>query len=102
MYLIDFSFLPDGGVPSSFSASFGGVTLVSLTNPPGSSTFENFAFTEIASGPSTTLQFDFRDDPGFLFLDAVSVSAVPESASLLLVGVGLGGVWLARRRRIRG
>src|SRR5436305_6063044 len=33
-YFIGFDFDPDGGTPSSFSATFGGTTLISVNNPP--------------------------------------------------------------------
>src|SRR6516165_3295470 len=41
-YNLSFAFLPDGGVPSSFAASFGGSTLVSLSNPALSANFQVF------------------------------------------------------------
>jgi hypothetical protein len=96
-YIVSFAFEPDGGVPSSFSALFGGVTLVSLPNPAASS-FVNYSFDVFASGASTVLAFNFRDDPGFLFLDNVSVTPLPAALPLFTGGLGLIGL-LARRRK---
>jgi hypothetical protein len=99
LYEIDFSFQPDGGTTSHFSALFGGTTLIDLTNPPASA-FHAYSFQALSSGgATTTLAFNFRDDPGFLFLDAVSVQGVPEPATLVLVGIGLAGLLSLRRWR---
>ena len=98
-YIVDFWFQPDGGTPSSFSASFGGTTL-SLTNPPASP-FTEYSFGATATAASTTLAFDFRDDPGFLNLDLVSVNQTPLPAALPLFAGGLGVMGLLARRRKR-
>ena len=97
-YIVDFWFLPDGGNPSSFSASFGGTTLVSLTNP-AAGPYTEFSFGVTATGANTILAFNFRDDPGFLFLDDVSVSQTPLPAALPLFAGGLGVIGLLARRR---
>lgn len=98
-YFLIFHFLPDGGIPSSFSASIGGTTLVSLTNPPASG-YQSFGFNFIATAATEALAFSFRDDPGFLFLDAVSVQ-LPEPASVGLLGIALAAMFAGLRRRIR-
>ena len=97
-YLLTFAFRPDGGSnPSFFSAILGGVTLVSLTNPVGTA-YQNFSFSVIATAATETLAFNFRDDPGFLFLDAVSVS-LPEPGSMGLLAIGFAALLLMGLRR---
>ena len=95
-YVVSFDFASDGGTPSAFSASFGGVPLISLADL-AASPYHLLSFLVLASGPTTTLTFNFRDDPGFLRLDAVSVS-VPEPATLALLGIAMTGLLLGRRR----
>jgi hypothetical protein len=99
-YNILFSFMTDGGTPSSFSASFGATTLLSLTNP-GSSGYTNYSFNAFATGSSTALSFSFRDDPGFMFLDSVSFAAVPEPSTWAMMLLGFGAIGFAMRRRNR-
>ncbi len=71
----------DGGLPNDFSVSWAGQTLSFQVNIPFG-IWTPFSFTRVAPGSSTVLQFAFRDDPGFLGLDDVSVISDPPLYSL--------------------
>jgi len=96
-YAITFDFQPDGGNPSFFSAFFGSQPLTSLTNPPASA-YQVLTFNRFATAASTSLTFSFRDDPGFIKIDSVAVSAVPEPGSIALLSAGMAGLWWRRRK----
>src|SRR5262249_7226650 len=63
-YRISFYFEADGGTPSDFAVSFNGVQLYSEVNPAAHG-YELHTVTGVATGASTVLSFQFRDDPGF-------------------------------------
>ena len=105
MYTLSFAYLADGGTPSSISATFGGSNVFALTNPPANTTYQTFSTNVTATSALTPISFSFRNDPGFIYLDTVSVSsvsaAVPEPSTWAMMLVGFGAVGFAMRRRQR-
>jgi len=103
-YSFGFILAGDGATPNSFSASFGGSTVLSLTNVgPTVPTGTSYSFTVTAASASSSVSFTDDDPPGFLYLSGVSVTplavTVPEPASAALFSVGILGAMAVRRRR---
>ena len=86
---------------NDFRVSWNGARILNLVSaaPFG---YTEFSFLVLATGPISTLSFAGANEPGFYRLDdvSVSVSEVPEPASLMLLGVGLA-LSVASRRRCR-
>ncbi len=103
LYSYSFTLANLGGTPSSFNASIGGTSVLSLTNP-GAFAYTVYSGTFTATSAATALRFTFQQDPSFFRLDAISVSmisgAVPEPAAwaMMIGGFGLVGASLRRRR----
>jgi len=94
-YQVTFWLQPDGLMPSQFNATFGSIVLTSITNPAFTDlAFIEFSFSVTATAANTTLAFNFRDDPGFLGFDDVSVNQTPLPATLPLFASGLGAFGL--------
>ncbi len=62
--------------PNEFRIKWNGKTLFDHTNM-GAFGWTNLQFLVAATGSATTLEFDFRDDPGALALDDITLQAVP-------------------------
>ncbi len=73
-YTITFWFASVGDSPSDFSAYWNNTPLLSFSNPNTGANWTQYTFVVTATG-SDTLLFSFRDDPGYMALDDVSVSS---------------------------
>ena len=99
-YTFSFWFAANGDNPSDFSAYWNGTQLLSLTNPTTGAVWTEYTFSGLIGTGNDTITFNGGDDPSWMALDNISVTAqtggtVPEPSSLLLLGsgvLGLGGV----------
>lgn len=99
LYNISFWIMSLDSVGNSFSVSFGGTPLVSVTDMPFSPLFQQYSFGYVAaSSSSDQLVFNFAHYSNAFLLDDVSVSAVPVPGALPLLLAGLGGLGFVGRR----
>jgi hypothetical protein len=87
-----------GTVTSLFNVSFGGLSVLSLSDI-GEQGYTAYSLQATATSSSSVLSFTMGNDIGEFLLDDVSVSAVPEPSSIALLSVGLLGVRFAKSRR---
>ena len=79
----------DGNTPNEFSASWNGSVLFDQLNIPAGS-YQQHSFTVTATGTSTTVLLGFRDDPGYLYLDNVSVVPLTAVATFTTSSLAAG------------
>jgi hypothetical protein len=101
----DYSGRSDSGAGNNSMANvYWGNTLVATLNEAPNSGWKTFDFTLTAVDQSTVLRFEStapKNNPSFgSFLDAVSVTAVPEPGAfaMFLAGLGLMGTMAFRRK----
>jgi hypothetical protein len=99
-YDLSFFLQSDGGTPNQFQVSWNGSLISDQLNLPAFGYTERDFLSLLATTSTTPLVFGFRDDPGFLFLDDVTLDPVPEPTALILFGT-TAGLGLARWRRWR-
>lgn len=110
MYTLTFFLAnPVGGTPNYFEVDFGvGATAVvfNLTNSVAFG-WTQYSLVYTASGPSTPLEFTFRNDPAYWFLDDVEITptlqpgpgSTPEPGTLALLATGIVVIKKAVRGR---
>ncbi|TAK92612.1 MAG: PEP-CTERM sorting domain-containing protein [Burkholderiaceae bacterium] len=90
----------DGDTPNEIQVMWDGAVVYDAFNV-GSQGFTEIVIDPFASDASTILSIGTRNDPGFLHVDDVSVreaSSVPEPMTVALLGLGLLGVGVSRRK----
>jgi len=108
-YTLSYWVASDGGEPNDFGSTIYSTADGSTVEQPSGylastdGAYDHYVYTFVGTGDDT-LTFNFRDDPGYLALDNVSVTGVPEPAAwaFLLLGVGAIGAALRGRRQTRG
>ncbi len=100
MYDLSFFLQSDGGTPNQFQVSWNRSVISDQLNLPAFGYTERDFLSLLATSSTTPLVFGFRNDPGFLHLDDVTLDPVPEPTALILFGT-TAGLGLARWRRWR-
>lgn len=103
-YNLNYQLRASGLTPNRFDVFWNGGAVAGLTlnNTPNFGWTGFSALNLVATGSSTTLSFVYRHDPGFFYLDGVSVTtATPEASTLALVGGALLLIGSFRRHRVQ-
>jgi len=100
-YEASFYFGSDGGTPNDFGVTGpGALSLPTMFDVPA--TPWTFYYGFFTGSGSDTITFNFRNDPGYMALDTVSVnSTVPEASTWAMMLVGFAGLGFAGFRARR-
>ncbi|MGA7413426.1 MAG: PEP-CTERM sorting domain-containing protein [Bryobacteraceae bacterium] len=97
-YTLSFWLFNQGGIPNSYQVDWAGNT-VDVQTDLGAFGWTHFSYSVLGTGTdSTTLTFQFQNDPSYYLLDNVSVMA-PEPGVYAVLALGLAGLIIAVRRR---
>lgn len=101
-YRLTYWLRSDRGPDDVFEASWDGTLVTSITDS-AAVPYTEFSFDLVAADSSTTLQFGFRQDWSYWFIDDISVdlvpTSVPEPGTLALFGSAVVGMVALRRRQ---
>ena len=81
-YTLSFWLANNGSGPNDFTAKWNGTTVLALTNAP-SQNYTEYTFTVTATGGTSTLEFDARQDPSHWSLDNVLLTAASTTTPTL-------------------
>lgn len=96
-YRLSFWMFSDGFAPNEFRLLVGGNVAYDAVDVPLQA-FREVRLDFRAASNSTQLWLGFRNDSGFLRVDDIDVSPVPEPATAALAGLGLMVLMTMRRR----
>jgi hypothetical protein len=101
-YSISFDLANLGGTPSEYFVQFGSTVLAQEVDP-SDFPYTRFSFTVTAASNSSNLSFSIQQDPSWMLLDNISVTAVPEPGEWAMLMTGIPLVcWQIRRKQANG
>jgi hypothetical protein len=100
-YLVTFFLMNSDGPHNTFLATFGGQTVLSLTDSSAFG-YTQYSYQVKATSSSSVLAFSAEQDPGYFYLDDISVEPAPApvmGGGLVSLAVLLAGFSVRRARR---
>ncbi len=98
-YLLKFGYYQDSSTPSGLTVTWDGARVFTQTPDTGTGgVYQDVTATVLGTG-SDTLVFTAYNDPGFTYVDDISLGAVPEPETWALMLVGFAVLGGALRRR---